>query len=114
MARTGNGDWGRDAYEVANAAMEKADQVERDLAIRFNDIKDAQREAKRERETMHAENKEALRDLEIDLGAAIAAIGGRVDRLYNRAWSVAITIITAEAAIIIGVLGWAVHRVANP
>ena len=113
--RTSNGNgWGRDAYEVANAAMEKADQVERDVASRFNEIKEAQRDAKKERETMHAENKAAIRDLETDLGSAIAAIGGRVDRLYNRAWSVAITIMTAEAVIIVGVLGWTVHRVANP
>ena len=115
MPRQDNGNgWGRDAYEVANSAMEKAEQVERDVALRFNDIKESQREARKERYSMHSENKKQMEKLASDTAVAIAGIAGRVDRLYNRAWAVAITIMLAEGSIIVAVLGWAVYRIANP
>lgn len=74
---------------------------ERLCAERYERIDENQQLASVERQRMHEENKQALAKAVADTADTIASLGGRIDRLYNRAWAVAATIISAEGAILL-------------
>lgn len=70
-----------DAYMIANAAMAQLESHEKVCEWRYQQIVMNQNLGAQDRVTMHAENK-----------AALEKIGGRIDRMYSRAWVAMITI----------------------
>jgi hypothetical protein len=89
--------------DIARMALNEIRAHDGLCTVRYAVIEKNQNEAKQERKDMHQANQNAL-----------LTLGGRVDRLYNRAWAVVGAIIGIETLAIIGVIAWAVHKTATP
>lgn len=94
----GEADLGRLALDKVKELEHKHLGHERLCAERYEQIKENQRNATKERHKMHEENKAALSKAVDDTTATLTAVAGRIDRLYNRAWYVAGAIISIEGA----------------
>jgi hypothetical protein len=90
-----------EAYMVADAAMKKIEEHAKDCKDFRRDLRDQQERSNRERLEMHVANQAALGSMKSSILTEVTHVAGRVDRLYNRAWAVAFTIMGMEGAALI-------------
>lgn len=97
----GNGVSAKEAYVVANAAMKIAEDHIKDCKDFRRDLQQQQQKSSNERLEMHIANQAALGSVKTAILAEVEHVSGRVDRLYNRAWAIAFTIMGLEGAALI-------------